>query len=374
MTRSAYPHIPLAHAGAVLGIDLEAVAANYRELCRRLDGVSCAGVVKSDAYGLGVEEVAPVLANAGCREFFVAHIEEGIELRKILPKAEIHILNGMFPGAEETYTENNLIPVIGSLHEAKIWKIWCGETPLPCDLHVDTGMLRLGLSPKELGQIADEPDLIQGLDIQNIISHLASADEAQSSQNVAQLNTFRRAREILPMGRASFCNSSGIFLGSEYHFDLARPGVALYGANPSPGNPNPMRDVVSLKARIVQVRDADMPETVGYGATYAIKKPSRIATVPVGYSDGVLRSLSNNSCGYIGEHCVPLVGRVSMDLITFDVSDVPEEFAHAGQWIEMIGPHHTVDDMARDANTIGYEVLTSLGRRYHRVYKGGSDE
>ena len=304
---------------------------------------------------------------------FVAHVDEGIRLRHILPNHPIHILNGLYEGAEQAFTEYNLSPVLGSLHEVALWKRFCTDTPRPCDLHIDTGMLRLGLPPNELAEVADDPGLIAGLDIQLVLSHLASADDSTSQQNAEQLTAFNRARKIVPQGRASFCNSSGVFLGSEYHFDLGRPGVALYGANPIPDQPNPMQATVSLKTRISQVRNADVPEHVGYNATYAVSRPMRVATVPVGYADGILRSLSNRSCGYIGNHRVPLIGRVSMDLITFDVSDVPQDQAHPGQWIEMIGTHHTVDDMARDADTIGYEILTSLGRRYHRVYKGGDD-
>jgi len=373
MAVSLYPKIPEHLAGAVLSIDLDAVAENYRTLRRQLNGVECGAVVKANAYGLGVEQVAPALMGAGCQEFFVAHIDEGIRLRRVLPNTPIHILNGLYEGAEQAFAEYGLIPVLGSLQEMALWKRFCIDTPRPCDLHVDTGMLRLGLPPKELAKVADEPNLIAGLDIQLVMSHLASADDATSPQNSEQLATFSRVRKIIPQGRASFCNSSGIFLGPEYHFDLGRPGVALYGANPTPGHANPMQATVSLTARISQVRDADVPEHVGYNATYAVSRPIRVATVPVGYADGVLRSLSNRSCGFIGDHRVPLIGRVSMDLITFDVSGVPQDQAQPGQWIEMIGPHHTVDDMARDADTIGYEILTSLGRRYHRVYKGGVD-
>jgi len=373
MSRSPYPEIPEHLAGAVLSIDLDAVAENYKTLCRQLNGVECGAVVKANAYGLGAERVAPVLASAGCREFFVAHIDEGIWLRRVLPDTPIHILNGLYEGAEEAFAEHDLIPALGSLHEVTLWKRFCGDTPLPCDLHIDTGMLRLGFPPNELAKIADDPNLIAGLDTQLVLSHLASADDVTSQQNAEQLAAFNRVRQIIPQGRASFCNSSGIFLGSDYHFNLGRPGVALYGANPTPARSNPMRATISLKARISQVRNAKVPEHVGYNATYAITRPTRVATAPVGYADGVLRSLSNRSCGYIGEHRVPLIGRVSMDLITFDVSDVPEVQAQPGQWIEMIGPHHTVDDMAKDADTIGYEILTSLGRRYHRVYKGGDD-
>ena len=203
-----------------------------------------------------------------------------------------------------------------------------------------------------------------------VISHLASADEAASPQNALQLSAFRDARKVLPMGAACLANSSGVFLGPDYHFDMARPGVALYGVNPTPGRPNPMAATVRLRARIHQVRDAEPGETVGYGASYGVEKPAKIATLPVGYADGYLRSLSNAGCGTIDGRRVPLVGRVSMDLITVDVSDIPEQDRQPGQWVELIGPDNHVDAVAEAAGTIGYEILTSLGNRYHRVYEG----
>ncbi len=366
------PDIPEAHAGAVLRVDLDAVCANYRTLLDRLGGVASAAVVKADGYGLGAGRVGPALRDAGCKVFFVAHVEEGIALRGLLPDAEIHILNGLLPGAEEAYGEHGLMPVLGSLGEIEGWRVFCGDAPLPCDLHVDTGMLRLGLPPNELAAIEADPAMIAGLRVVNVISHLASADEPDSPQNVQQLGAFRKVRRVLPTGRACLANSSGIFLGPDYHFDLARPGVALFGVAPIPGEPNPMAQVVRLQGKIVQVRAVDAPQTVGYGATHRIQGPGRIATVPVGYADGYLRSLSNQGYGYIGDIRVPIVGRVSMDLITLDVSAVPEDRARPGAWIDLIGPHNPVDDVARTAGTIGYEILTSLGSRYHRAYAGGA--
>jgi len=361
-------NIPENRAGAVLTIDLEAVRANYRILLDRLNGVPSAAVVKADGYGLGADKVAPALAAAGCDTFFVAHLEEGVRLRPLVPACAIHILNGFLADAADAYREYRLTPVLGSLVEIDAWKGFCGDTPLPCDIHVDTGMLRLGLPPDELQRIADDPSRVAGLDITYVISHLASADEIENPQNPAQLDAYSKARRVLPQGMACFANSSGIFLGAEYHFDLARPGVALYGVNPRPETANPMHGTVTLKGRIVQVRDATCGQSVGYGASYDVPKPSRIATVPVGYADGYLRSLSNRASGYIGGHRVPLVGRVSMDLITFDVTGVPDHLCRPGAWIELIGPNRPVDAVAEEAGTIGYEILTSLGGRYHRAY------
>lgn len=360
---------PESHAGAILTIDLAAIAKNYETLKTHLGTVECAAVVKANGYGLGAGEVGCALSIAGCRKFFVAHLEEGIELRKHVGDAEIHILNGLMPLSGDVYKEHRLIPVLGSLREIGAWRFYTKDAALPCDIHVDTGMLRLGLAPDELRQIANDADLISGLEIMNVMSHLASADELHSPQSGAQLKAFKEARSILPMGAASFANSSGIFRGAPYHFDLGRPGVALFGVNPAPDTPNPMCPAVELKARIVQLRDARPGETVGYGATYKLKKHSKIATLSVGYADGYLRSLSGKAFGYIADHKVPIAGRVSMDLISFDVSDVPAKLCHVGAWVELLGANHSVDDLAGEAGTIGYEVLTSLGARYHRVYK-----
>jgi len=369
------------HAGAILSIDLGAIQANYKLLQERLSGGAEMGcVVKADAYGLGAEKVAPALARAGARIFFVALPEEGIRLRQILNdtsesafvQAQIHILGGLMKGAEEAYDASRLTPVLGSLDEIHDWKDFCRriDTPLPCAIHVDTGMLRLGLPPDELEKLAEEPARIEGLDVVTVISHLACADEPEHPKNAEQLAAFRQVRKILPMGRASFANSSGIFLGPDYHFDLARPGVALYGLGPTLGEPNPMAQVVRLQGKIAQVRDVDSPQTVGYGATHRIEEPGRIATVLAGYADGYLRSLSNKGTGYIGNIPVPVVGRVSMDLITFDVTNVPRHLTTPGNMIDLIGPHNPVEQIADEAGTIGYEILTSLGNRYRRVYIG----
>lgn len=360
---------PEHRAGAILTIDLAAIRANYRLLCERLGGVACGGVVKANAYGLGVYKVAPALYEEGCRDFFVAHIEEAITLRGILPQGvEIHVLNGLFSGVEGDLRKYSLLPVLNTLEQVDKWKTFCGDNPLPCDLHVDTGMLRLGLEPAELDEIQHNPSLLSGMDIRNVISHLASAEDLDTEQSARQLDAFHKVRRIIPNGKASFANSSGIFLGSDYHFDLARPGVALYGVSPNRENLLTMNPVCTLRARIVQVRDASAGETVGYGATHAVFTPTRVATLPVGYADGYLRSLSSAGFGFIGEFKVPVIGRVSMDLITIDVTQVPDALCQPGNWVDLIGPRNSVDDIATAGATIGYEILTSLGNRYHRVY------
>jgi len=357
------------HGSATLTIDLGAVRDNYRLLKKRLNGVPCAAVVKANGYGLGALKIANTLYQDGCRDFFVALLDEGIELRNHLPKnTDIHILGGLLPETAAVYHQYDLIPVLGSLPEIKDWKQSSDDQCGRSDIHIDTGMSRLGLSPNEIQTISENPDLISGLNINNIISHLVMADEPDAELNQQQLDRFNKAVQLFPKNKLSFANSSGIFLNAAFHFDLGRPGAALYGLNPNPLAPNPMRQVIELKGKIVQIRDVDTPQTVGYGATHRILDKGRIATVPVGYADGYLRSLSSSGQVCIGGHLVDVVGRVSMDLITLDVSHIPENLIYPSAPVELIGTHITPDQLAAKANTIGYEILTSLGPRYQRIY------
>ncbi|WP_316977460.1 alanine racemase [Shumkonia mesophila] len=364
-----------ASSGAVLTIDLAALAANWQSLRDRLKGAECAGVVKADAYGLGLEPVARTLAAAGCRVFFVAHLEEGVALRAVLPRAEIHVLNGLLPGTAAEFAANRLIPVLNSLESIDAWRAFCRtrQSALAADIHVDTGMSRLGLPPEEVQTLAAEPARLDGVAPGYLMSHLACADEPGHPMNPGQLAAFVEIRRRLPLTRASLANSAGIFLGSGFHFDLARPGIAVYGGNPVPECPNPMAQVVRLQGKILQVRGVDTPQTVGYGATHRFAGPARIATIAVGYADGFLRSLGNAGCGFVGDIRAPVVGRVSMDLITLDVTAVPEAQCRPGSLVDLIGPHNDIDAVAGTAGTISYEILTGLGRRYHRRYVGGAD-
>ncbi|MFQ5954128.1 MAG: alanine racemase [Kiloniellales bacterium] len=357
-------------AGAVLSIDLAAIVANYRLLCRRLGGVECATVVKADAYGLGMHRVAPALARAGCRQFFVARLDEGVALRRLMPEAAIGVFDGALPGTEPVYREHHLMPVLNHLGQVDAWAALAARRrrPLPAILHVDTGMTRLGLEPAEVDRLAEDPGRLAGIELSYVMSHLACADEPGHEMNARQLATFTQARRRLAQAPASLANSSGIFLGPDYHFDLARPGAALYGVAPQPGTPNPMAQVINLKGKILQVRNVDSPMTVGYGATHRVTRAGRLATVAVGYADGYLRSLSNRAHAFLGDVRVPVVGRVSMDLITLDVTAAPPRAARPGQWVDLLGPRHGVDALAAEAGTIGYEILTALGHRYHRVY------
>ena len=359
-------------AGAVLTIDLDAIVANYSLLCDKAKSAKVGAVVKANAYGTGMSRVAPVLAAAGCEIFFVAHVSEGIKLRNLLPDIEIHVLNGLLSGSEAAYVQHTLIPVLGSIDEIDRWINFCGKTRHTCDLHVDTGMLRLGLPAYELEQLLEKNHRLESLSINLVLSHLASADIEDSPQNVKQLESYHSARQRLPMGSSSFANSAGIFLGNKFLGDVVRPGIALYGCNPTPWKSNPMHPVVSLKTKILQRREAFPGETISYGATYRIEKPTKIATVSVGYADGYLRSLSGKGFGVVNGIQLPVLGRVTMDMIMLDVSKVPEEKSRPGNWVELIGDSISVDDLADAAGTIPHEILTNLGSRYHRCYVNGS--
>lgn len=367
---------PTRGAGAILEIDLAGIAANWHLLAKRVEPAACAAVVKADAYGLGAARVAAALAGAGCRLFFVATIDEGIALRKALPEpVEIAVLNGPFPGSALEFLEHRLVPVLNEPGQIADWRRLAERrATLPAFLHLDTGMARLGLTVREFERLFDELFADSPIAWRALVSHLACADEPEHSLNDLQRTRFASARQRCAHIPASLAASSGIFLGREFHCDLVRPGAALYGVNPQPGQPNPMRQIVRLKARILQVREVDRGQSVGYGGSHVMDRPGRLATVPIGYADGWFRALSNRGSGRLGGKRVPLLGRVSMDLVVFDVSDVNPVLARPGSFIELMNGDHGVDAVAADAGTIGYEVLTALGRRYHRVYRGAPGE
>jgi alanine racemase len=362
----------LGAAPAILTIDLAAVAENYRMLAAKAAPAECAGVVKANAYGLGVAKVAPVLRQAGCRTFFVAILDEGLQLRALLPDATIYILDGLHGGDPATFVAARLRPVLISLGEVDAWLATVGDRPdAHAGLHLDTGMARLGLPADEIERLAADRERLARLRPTLVMSHFACADTPGHPLNREQPRRFREALEHLHLPKGvvrSLAASSGIFLGPSHAFDLARPGAALYGVAPLADQPNPMRQVVRLQARILQIRRVDAGSTVGYGATHRFGRPARLATVGVGYADGFLRALSNRGAAYVGDRRAPIVGRVSMDLLTVDITDIPEEDTRIGALVDLIGPHNPVDAVAAEAGTIGYEILTSLGRRYQRRY------
>ena len=375
--RRARAGIPLS-ARAVLTVDLTALRANWARLNEASGRAECAGVIKADAYGLGLGPIAQALTNEGCKTFFVASVDEGRAAREVQPGAVIYVLDGLLPGAEAHYTGFDLRPVLSSLAEVRDWAAYCRARgqKLAAAIHIDTGMHRLAMPEYELRQLASEPEVLAMFELALVMSHLACADTPDNPMNERQRGRFNVLRALLPPAPASLSNSGGTFLGRDYHFDVVRPGIALYGGRAHEGKPNPMRTVVRLAARIMQIQHVPPGATIGYGATYRVQRSSRIATIACGYADGFLRALSvatgqAGPVGYIGDYRVPIVGRVSMDFITVDVTDVPEGLTRRGGWVEVMGQRVTVDDLTDQAGTIGYELLSRLGSRVHRVYEGG---
>ena len=367
---------PAAEAGGILTVDLEALEANWRALGRRVTPSECAAVIKADAYGCGIEPVARRLNRAGCKTFFVADLSEARRAREAAPDAAIYVLNGLLPNTAATFADLNARPVIGSMAELAEWDAFCGAQQWHggAALHVDTGMNRLGISANDAAALAPRIRS-ENHGITLLMSHLACSEVPNHPLNDTQIRLFREVRILYRGIPSSIANSSGVFLGNGAHCDMVRPGVALYGVNPTPGRSNPMRPVIELKARIVQLRTIAKGDTVGYDADWTAKRATRIAVVAVGYADGYLRaaSASDEAPGadaiVAGKRC-PLAGRVSMDLMAIDITELPDgSVARRGDLATLIGDEISVDDVASAAGTIGYEVLTGLGRRFHRIYR-----
>jgi alanine racemase len=363
--------------GGTLTIDLDAIEANWRALAHKLLTVECAAVVKANAYGLGLEPVIAKLAKAGCKTFFVADIAEARRARPRAHDAAIYVLNGFLPGASEAFAELNAQPVINSMTELAEWdafvsaRSWRGGAAIL----VDTGMNRLGISVEEAAALALRLRS-ENHGITLLMSHLACAEIADHALNVNQIRLFRELRMLYHGVPASLANSSGIFLGDTAHFDMARPGAALYGINPTPGRANPMRGVVELTGRILQVRKVQQGETVGYGASWTAKRASRIAVVALGYADGLLRAGSGidrkgGGTAIVAEKPCPIAGHISMDLTCVDITDLGDRVGRRGDVATLIGDAIPVDQVAASAGTIGYEILTRLGPRCHLIYRGG---
>lgn len=355
----------------ILSIDIEALKANYRLLAAQVSPAICGAVVKADAYGLGADRVGPALVEAGCRDFFVAHLVEAKDLKRYLPReAKIVVLNGLLPGGEPFVAANGFIPVINSLAQLSNWSKEAERhgARLPAVLQFDTGMSRLGLSPAEANALCSDPDLLRNVDVEFIMSHLASADESLNLQNTDQLSAMGAVAARFPEMRVCLANSGGIFLGRDFHGAMARPGLALYGGIASNGVPNPTTPVVSLSVRVIQTHTVPEGTLVGYGGSHRTPFEMRLATLAAGYADGLPRSLSASGAAYAFGRRLPIVGRISMDSMTVDISSLPDEALGLGSLVELIGSHQTLEDIARDAGTISYEMLIGLGQRYHRQY------
>jgi alanine racemase len=367
--------IPEDLAGAVLSIDLAALRTNYKTLAKKAGAADCGAAVKGNAYGLGIGPVSKALWAAGCRQYFVARPKEGEELRALLPQAVIYVLDGLFPGQAEFYAKLDLRPALISLEEVKEW-VGFGRQygrALPCALHVDTGINRLGLSMADMHALMLDQRLMKDLNVSLLMSHLACADDPSHPLNAKQRTRFQTVRAMLPKVPASLGNSSGNYLGKSFVNDLVRPGIALYGGNPTPGKRNPMKPVAILQGTVLQVRDVKKGETVGYSATWKAPRDSRIAVLGAGYKDGVPRSLSSRAkngpaqVAINGKRC-PIVGRVSMDMMAIDITALKPGSVVKGAQAEIFGHHIAIDEAAAWAGTISYELLTRLGSRYARVY------
>lgn len=334
-------------------------------------------MVKSDAYGTGIEKAVAALLEAGCTTFFVAFPEEGFRARSIAPEATVYVLNGLNQESIPLFAEAKLRPVLGDPEEIAEWAAYArnSDSPQPCALHVDTGMNRLGLSAAQARKLAADEDLLASLSPTLVMSHLACANTPSHPMNALQIARFAEIRELYPDIPASLANSAAMLGNLRAHFDLLRPGIALYGGQALDNQVNQMEPVITLEARIIQLRHLEKGEMVGYGAAQTLARASRIAILGAGYADGYHRRAgSSDACPgattMISGYSAPVVGRVSMDLIAVDVTDVPEDYAQRGAWVELFGKHVLVDDVAECAGTIGYELLTGLRRRYQRIYVG----
>jgi alanine racemase len=371
------PAPTLEEAGGLLTIDLGAIAANWAAMKARAAPAQCAAVVKADGYGLGLQPVALALANAGCDTFFVALLDEARRLRSALPTATVYVLNGLNPGTAGDFRALRVEPVLGSWAEIDEWDAFtlsCGE-PLPAAIHIDTGMTRHGLSAEEAKVLAERIRLLN-FKPSLVMSHLACGDEPAHPKNAKQISEFRALAALFPGIPASMANSAGVLAHPDARFDLVRPGIALFGGRAVLDGPNPMQPVVRLDLRIAQVRRAAKGDTVGYGASYRLTRDSRIAICAAGYADGIFRAVGSadrqkGAEAIVGGKRCPLVGRVSMDLIAIDVTDLPEDSVKRGDFATLIGDDIGIDEFAGHAGTIGYEALTALGRRYARNYCGG---
>ncbi|WP_417496577.1 alanine racemase [Maricaulis sp.] len=362
------PADPAAQPAPRLVIDLAAIQRNFAALQRLAPTARTGAVVKANAYGLGASRVIPALADAGCRTFYVAHTAEGREAREALAgrEAEIFVFNGFWPAELESLRAARLFPVINDLHQLQQLRDLAPD--LPCAIHFDTGMNRLGLGPNAAQTLLDSPDWLTGLDVRQIMSHLACSHEPAHPLNGRQLERFAAVRARLPGIPASFANSGGAMLASRYHFDILRPGLALYGGHPAPGQANPFEPSVRIEAPVLQVRRIAAGDCAGYGAIFTATHDMQVATVATGYADGLVRACGDGGYGRIGGVKVPIIGRISMDLTTVDLSQVSGP-VEPGDWVSFLG--EDVEPMAQAARTITYEFLVRLGQRFQRTYLPG---
>ena len=373
----------MGHADSCLRIDLDAIITNWRYI----DGLSSAttttaAMVKANGYGLGAKKVGTALARAGCTEFFVANLGEAIELRQHFDEGgyeRLHImtLHGCHLNQLDDYAAFRITPVLNDLEQLSRWRLFSQQRQktgpktesgrLPAMLHIDTGMTRLGLDADQADWLIQNKAALDGLDCRYIMSHLSSAEVTGDPTNAAQLAAFNELRSWFPGMPASLANSAGSMLSPDFHFQMTRPGIALYGAHPADHPTDKLAPTVSWQARIMQVRGAKAGDRVGYGGTHQLDRESTIATIGVGYADGYNRKLGGKARVLIGGQTAPVVGRVSMDSMTVDVTDVDSMHLRPGI-VELLHDGYDLSKMAGDAETISYEILTKLGTRPERQY------
>ncbi|MBB44951.1 MAG: alanine racemase [Rhodospirillaceae bacterium] len=359
-------------SNSFLEINIDSIIHNYQLINRKVGNTECAAVLKADAYGMGASVIAKALDKAGCSTFFVATMDEGIELRSCFSehKNKIAVLSGLLEGSEDIFYNNKLTPILNDIEQMKKWAFYNRKKKIsaPGILHIDTGMNRLGLTIREFHDIIDKPTTLKELHVGGIMSHLACGDQPGDIMNKEQLSLFLNAKKNFPHVKASLANSAGVFLGQSYHLDMVRPGIALYGSGSGSIPLNPLKQVIKLYSRVLQIRTLSRGASVGYGASYKASKTTRVATVGLGYADGYLRSLSNCSWVFFNNVKLPVIGRISMDYITIDITKIASEKIKKGDFIEIIGDKFTLDDLATVANTIPHEILTRLGTRHRRIY------
>jgi len=353
-------------------INLAALRDNYLTMKSKSGAAETACVVKADAYGLGLAQVATVLYAAGCRSFFVAQTQEALALRALLPDVVIYVLNGLPTGAAAAFAAANLRPCLISLAQITAWQAHCisEKTALPAALFVDTGFNRLGLSETDVADLAQNNDYFNGWTVSLIASHLACSDEADNPMNRAQLERFLNMRQQLPAAPASLANSGGVVLGEAYLFDMTRTGISLYGGRANHDD-TALKPVVQLHAPLLQTRHLSIGDTVGYGASFTAPHEMQIGIVGLGYGDGFMRHFGDrrqsHSSLMIDGQRAPILGRVSMDSLAIDLTDFATLPA-VDTMVEIFGQHQTIDKFAENGQTISYELLTSLGSRYNRIW------
>ena len=357
---------------AILEIDLKALSLNFKELKKKLNkNIECAATVKANAYGIGDKAVVKSLTKNGCKSFFVAHLSEAIRLREYSKTIKVYCYHGINIKNYNEFLKFNVVPIANNLQQILMINSLNKKNSFnkPIAIHFDTGMSRLGLDANETAWLINNKNKISSIKIELIMSHLACADQPKNSMNEKQLKKFITIKKEFKKSKASLANSAGILLNKKYHFDLVRPGIALYGGNPFLNKKVKLNNVVSLKAKIIQIRKIQKGDTVGYGATFKAKKDMLIGTIAIGYADGISRKFSNNMNVFFGNKPLKVLGRISMDLITIDMSPISEiKFTKKTVYVDLVNKSNNINDISKNINTISYEILTSLGSRYKIKY------